>query len=141
MNIEVLNPDINESYSKFTVIDSKIRFSLDTIKNVSSNAIEEIIKIRNISGKFKSFIDFCEKVASENVNKKCIESLIKAGCFNEIEKVYTKLDLLENFENIIDNMSNSRRNNYANQLNLFDTTEEKISFQIKKSNRKVSQKE
>lgn len=141
MNIEVLRPDINESYSKFTVIDGKIVFALETIKNVSGNAIADIISVREREGKFKNFIDFCEKVSGENVNKKCIESLIKAGCFESIEKDLNRVDLLESFETVIDNINSNRKRNYANQVNLFETVEEKSTIIIQKSKRQVSKKE
>ena len=79
MEIEVLKPDINESYLKFSVINGKIRFALSSIKNAGDNAINEIITSRKNFGKYTSFIDFCERVSGESVNKKCVESLIKAG--------------------------------------------------------------
>ena len=138
--IEVLNPDINESQFKFSVVDGKIRFSLDTIKNVSSNAILDIIRIRKEGGPFKDFMDFMKRTSFENVNKKCIESLIKAGCFNSIEKDYTMLDLLENFETIMDGLAVEARNNYAGQINLFDSSEEKNDIEIVRSKRKLSKK-
>lgn len=137
---EVLNPDINESQFKFSVVDSKIRFSLDTIKNVSSNAILDIVRIREEGGKFKDFLDFMKRTSSENINKKCVESLIKAGCFNSIEKKYTLLDLLENFETIMDSLAVEARNNYKGQINLFDTSEEKNDIEIVPAKRKLSKK-
>ena len=141
MNIEVLKPDINESYSKFGVVNGKIIFALETIKNVSSGAISDIISVRERYGKFKNFIDFCEKVSGENVNKKCIESLIKAGCLDSIEKDLNRIDLLEGFEIVIDNINSSRRKNYANQINLFETVEEEKTITIPKSKRNVTKKE
>ena len=124
LNIEVLKPDINESYARFAVINKKIRFALVSIKNVGENAIKEIIEDRKRNGKFTSFINFCERVSGEQVNKKCIESLIMAGAFDEIEKKVNRFDLLENYESIVDNVAQTRRNNYINQINLFDTQEE-----------------
>ncbi|MDF2865463.1 MAG: DNA-directed polymerase PolC [Clostridia bacterium] len=141
MNIEVLKPDINNSHSKFGVVDGKIIFALETIKNVSAGAISDIISIRQREGKFKNFIDFCEKVSGENVNKKCIESLIKAGCFDETEKDLNRIDLLEGFEIVIDNINSNRRRNYANQVNLFETVEESSNITIPKSKRNVTKKE
>lgn len=141
MGIEVLKPDINDSFSKFGVVDGKIIFALETIKNVSGNAIADIISVREREGKFKSFIDFCEKVSGENVNKKCIESLIKAGCFESIEKDLNRVDLLESFETVIDNINSNRKRNYANQVNLFETVEEKSTIIIPKSKRQISKKE
>ena len=144
LNIEVLKPDINESYLKFSVINGKIRFALNSIKNVGENAIKEIVNSRKMLGKFTSFVDFCERVAGESVNKKCVESLIKAGCFDEIEPELTRFDLLDNFETIIDNVNQTRRNNYANQINMFeldvmDNTQAKIV--INKSPKKPTRKE
>jgi len=141
MNIEVLRPDINKSYSKFGVVDGKIIFALETIKNVSAGAILDIISVRERDEKFKSFIDFCEKVSGENVNKKCVESLIKAGCFDRVEKDLNRIDLLESFEVVIDNINSSRRKNYANQVNLFETVEEENTITIPKSKRSASKKE
>jgi DNA polymerase III subunit alpha len=141
MNIDVLRPDINESYSKFGVVGGKIIFALETIKNVSAGAISDIISVRQREGKFKNFIDFCEKVSGENVNKKCVESLIKAGCFDTVEKDLSRIDLLESFEVVIDNINSSRRKNYANQINLFETVEEAHTITIPKSKRIATKKE
>lgn len=144
MKIEVLKPDINESYAKFSVINGKIRFALNSIKNAGENAIEEIITSRKIMGKFTSFIDFCERVSGENVNKRCIESLIKAGCFDEIETELTRYDLLDSFESIVDNVNQTRKNNYANQLNIFDLGGAEMEIPkivIQKSAKKPSKKE
>ncbi len=145
-NIEVLRPDINESYARFAVINSKIRFALASIKNVGEGAIETIVKERKQNGKYLGFIDFLKRVESEKVNKKCIESLIKAGAFDEIEPKYTRRDLLENFENIIESINSERRNNIKNQVNIFDTIadskeENTVSLSIKKSNNEITKKE
>ena len=142
LGIEVLKPDINESYLKFAVINGKIRFALNSIKNVGQSAIEEIIKERKLNGKYKNFIDFCQRVSLENVNKKCIESLIKAGCFDEIEKEYNRYDLLENFESIVDGVAHTRKSNYINQIDFFGQIEEdSTSIKIEKSGRIPSNKE
>ena len=143
LNIEVVKPDINESYLKFAVINNKIRFALSSIKNVGKTAIEYIIRERKASGKFVSFVDFCERVSGETVNKKCIESLIKAGCFDEVEKDITRFDMLENFEKIIDNVTETKKKNYINQLNFFniDENQEKSKINILKSTRKPTKKD
>ena len=144
LNIEVLKPDINESYLKFSVINGKIRFALNSIKNVGENAIKEIVNSRKMMGKYTSFVDFCERVAGESVNKKCVESLIKAGCFDEIEPNLSRFDLLDNFETIIDNVNQTRRNNYANQINMFEmdsNSNEQAKIVINKSTKKMAKKE
>ena len=142
--IEVLKPDINESYLKFSVINGKIRFALSSIKNAGENAINEIITSRKNFGKYTSFIDFCERVSGESVNKKCVESLIKAGCFDEIEPNLTRFDLLDSFESILDNITQTKRNNYANQINMFDIGDidkNTPTVIISKSNKKPTKKD
>ena len=142
LGIEVLRPDINESFSKFTVVNGKIRFAISSIKNVGETAVEDIIKERERNGKYKNFIDFCERLSSDTINKKCVESLIKAGCFDEIEKEYTRYDLLDNFEKIIDGVVHTRKNNYINQINFFGEIEgNDDSIKIDKSERIPSQRE
>ena len=79
MKSKVLPPDINTSFTNFTVTDDgNIRFGLMAIKNVGKAALENIIETRK-QGKFKGIFDFCERVDSRVVNKKVIESLIKSG--------------------------------------------------------------
>lgn len=148
MNIEVLRPNINESYSRFAVVGGKIRFSLATIKNVGFEATEIIVEERKQGGSYKGLVDFVKRIKKEKVNKKCIESLIKAGAFDEIESEYTRFDMLESYENIIDSISQQQKNNLANQVNMFDTivveqeTERKnLETNIKKSNKAITQKE
>ena len=125
LGIEILKPDINKSSSKFTVenIDGgqkigKIRFGLGSIKNVGLVPIDSIIKERNENGKFKSFTDFCERIADEAVNKKCIESLIRAGAFQEFPE--NRATLLASFETIIDTIQSSKKKGLDGQVSMFD---------------------
>ena len=143
LNIEVLRPNINESYTKFAVINQKIRFALSSIKNVGKGAIDIIIKERKLNGKFVNFIDFCRRVSGENVNKKCIESLIKAGAFDELDSNVNRYDLIESYETIIDNINQEKKNNYENQINIFnDVVEDKsLELSVKKTGRTMTKKE
>lgn len=139
IGIEVLKPDINESFEKFSVVDGKIRFALVTIKNVGKNAIEEVLKERKLNGKFTSFVDFIKRTAGEAINKKCIESLIEAGCFDRLESDLNRFDLLNSFESILDSVLSVKQNNYINQLDIFslnlsETSHEDNKIVIKKSN-------
>ena len=145
-NIEVLRPDINESYSRFAVVNSKIRFALASIKNVGEGAIESIVEERKQNGKYLGLIDFLKRIESEKVNKKCIESLIMAGAFDELENRYTRRDLLENYENIIESMNQEKRNNIKNQVNIFDVFSDEsnqnyTTLTIKKSSIEITKKE
>ena len=118
LEIQILKPDINKSFLKFTVDDGNIRFGLGSIKNVGIAPVEAIIAERKKNGEYKSFTDFCERIADEAVNKKCIESLIKAGVFDEFEQ--TRATLLASFENIIDTIQSSKKKGMQGQFSMFD---------------------
>ena len=118
LGIQILKPDINKSFLKFTVDEGNIRFGLGSIKNVGIAPVEAIIAERQKNGEYKSFTDFCERIADEAVNKKCIESLIKAGVFDEFEQ--TRATLLASFENIIDTIQSSKKKEMQGQFSMFD---------------------
>jgi len=122
MGIEILNPSINQSFTRFTVVNNKIRFGLGSVKNVGVAVIDSIVREREANGPFESFTSFCERVKNESINKRCIESLIKAGAFDEFGK--TRSTLLASFEAIIDTINNEDRNKIANQVSMFDLLEE-----------------
>ena len=85
MNISVEPPDVQLSGAQFTPHGAAIRFGLAAVKNVGGNAIESIIKARaEVGGRFKSFWEFCEKVDLRVMNKRVIESLIKAGALDSL---------------------------------------------------------
>jgi DNA polymerase-3 subunit alpha len=84
LGIKVLGPDVNKSQKNFAVVDGAIRFGLAAIKNVGEGAVESIVEIRNDSGHFKSFFDFCRRVDLHKVNKRMLEGLIKAGAFDSL---------------------------------------------------------
>jgi len=132
LKINILKPDINKSMSKFTVEDGKIRFGLGSIKNVGKAPVDAIIEERESNGIFKGFIDFCERVIDKGVNKKCVESLIKAGVFEEFEQ--TRATLLASFEQIIDGIQSEKKRGLDGQVSMFDmgTKEEKEDMQKKK---------
>ncbi|HSX43681.1 MAG TPA: DNA polymerase III subunit alpha [Candidatus Saccharimonadales bacterium] len=83
IGIQVLPPDVNESFVEFAVVPKsrQIRFGMAAIKNVGTGAVEEILRARQ-EGRFKSLEDFLSKVNSRVVNRKTIESLIKSGAFD-----------------------------------------------------------
>ena len=118
LGIEILKPEINKSREKFTVEDAKIRFGLGSIKNVGEKPIYKIVNERDKNGKFKNFTDFCERISEEGVNKKCIESLIKAGAFDEFEQ--TRSTLLASFEEIIDTIQSGKKKGLKGQVSMFD---------------------
>ena len=118
LNIEILKPDINKSFTRFTVENNKIRFGLGSVKNVGVAVVDSIVKERNMNGPYKSFTDFCERVQDEAVNRKCIESLIKAGAFDKFGQ--TRSTLLASFEIIIDTIQSASKKSYKGQVSMFD---------------------
>ena len=118
MNIQILRPDINKSDTKFTVRKGEIRFGLGSIKNVGEKAVDLVCEEREKNGEFKSLADFCERMSGEAVNKKCIESLIKAGSFDELGE--TRATLLASFEGIIDTIADNERKSLKGQVSMFD---------------------
>ncbi|MCX8027089.1 MAG: DNA polymerase III subunit alpha [Thermodesulfovibrionales bacterium] len=83
MSIKVLPPDINHSQREFTISDGAIRFGLEAVKGVGAAAVEVLLKERE-KGEFKDIDDFINRVDSKKVNKKVIESLIKAGALDSL---------------------------------------------------------
>ena len=118
LGIEILKPEINRSFEKFTVENGKIRFGLGSIKNVGEKPVGNIVEERKENGEFKSFTDFCERISEKDVNKKCIESLIKAGAFDEFEQ--TRSTLLASFEVIIDTIQSEKKKGLTGQVTMFD---------------------
>lgn len=83
LGIDILPPDINESYENFTVAGGKIRFGLGAIKNVGIAAVKSIAEVRKI-GSFSSLFNFCRRVDLSQINKRVLENLIVAGCFDSL---------------------------------------------------------
>ena len=118
MNIQILKPEINKSFTKFTVEDGKIRFGLGSIKNVGIPVLEAIVKNREEQGPFKDLADFCERMQNDSVNKKCIESLIKSGAMDEFNQ--TRATLLASYEDIVDSINTSSKRSLKGQITMFD---------------------
>ena len=119
MGIEVLPPNLNESFRYFSVIpkENKIRFGLAAIKNVGENVVEEIVKERKEKGHFQSIEDFVSRVPIKVLNKKSLESLIKTGTF---DKFGERKKLLNNLELLLEYSRESKKNKFNGQKGLFD---------------------
>ncbi len=122
--IEVLVPDVNESFSDFTVHDGRIRFGLSAIRNVGEGAVEKIIEARQ-DAPFESFLDFVNRVDPSALNKRAVESLIKAGAFDGVGEPRKGLMLVH--EQILDAVLERRRNEEMGQYSLFAGGEEASS--------------
>ena len=126
LDIKIEAPDINYSLDKFDVKDNSIIYGLKAIKNVGTNLIEQTIISRNENGKFKSFRDFVERIYAKDksaINKRSIESLIKAGAFTSLGE--TRATLMLQYQSIIDSVQSGLKNNVPGQSNLFDMFESK----------------
>jgi DNA polymerase-3 subunit alpha len=84
MGIKVLPPDVNDSDSDFTPRGTDIRFGLSAIRNVGTNVVASVVQTRTTKGRFADFSDYLKKVEAVAVNKKTVESLIKAGAFDSL---------------------------------------------------------
>jgi DNA polymerase-3 subunit alpha len=127
LGIDILSPDINESYNKFTVSENKIRFGLSAVKNVGENFIKTIVEARK-SGRFKSFTDFIERIEktdSSVMNKRAVESLIKCGAMDSLG--VNRAQLLAIYEKTIDGIHADRKRNIEGQFSIFDTLDENVS--------------
>lgn len=121
LGIQVLPPNINESYARFTVKGDKIRFGLAAIKNVGANVVEGIVKARREKGKFESLVDFINKMDPSTMNKRAVECLIKAGALDDFDVFRSKM--LAVHEKLIDNISSDKRRNIDGQISLFGSEE------------------
>ena len=118
MGIQVLPPNVNESEANFTSRDnSTIVFGLTAVRNVGQNVVDSIVKSRKAKGKYSSFPDFLDKVESVVCNKRTVESLIKAGAFDEMG--HTRKGLTAEFEPMIDNVVQVKRKEAEGQFDLF----------------------
>ncbi len=124
MNISVMPPDINESFSSFAVVaeDSKpaIRFGLLSIKNVGENIVKAVIEEREKSGKFVSLEDFIGRVQHKDLNKKSLESLIKCGALDSLGERNT---FLYNLEDLLLYAREIQKHKSFGQVSLFGQTE------------------
>ena len=119
MGIEVLPPDINESWSEFVFIrPNKIRYGLLAIKNVGGNLCLAIDEEKQKNGPFESLEDFLIRIKHKDLNKKSLESLIKAGVFDRFND---RAVLLFNLDQILDFNQKNKNNLSSRQLGLFAT--------------------
>jgi DNA polymerase III subunit alpha len=115
--IEVLPPDINESFHDFTVINNRIRFGLAAVKNVGGAALDSILAERSAGGPYQSLGDFSGRIDSAKVNRKVIESLIKAGAFDSMPG--SRAQFMAILDQCIDRARAVQRDRMSGQMNLF----------------------
>jgi len=128
MKIQVLPPDVNESAATFTPVGRDIRFGLTAIRNVGSGVVEEIVKAREEQGRFADFNDFMSKVSVTVCNKRVLESLIKAGAFDEMK--HRRRALVAIHESAVDQYLDLKRNEAIGQDSLFGGLDDDAGFGI-----------
>lgn len=126
MNIQILPPHINLSGVNFTadIENNTIRFGLAAIKNVGTQAVNEIIRARSENGTFKSLAEFCGFLDLRVVNKKTLESLVKSGAFDSLKT--SRKYMIEALEDIVHQAQRKRELILSGQLNLFGAADELI---------------
>jgi DNA polymerase-3 subunit alpha len=131
MDIEVLPPNVNESFEEFSVILSqettekttfkeKIRFGLNAVKNVGHTVAHEIVEERKRNGKFLSLSNFIERVDSKDLNKKSIEALAKVGALEDLGE---RNQIVNSIENILSHSKEYQKNRFSSQISLFGASE------------------
>ena len=121
--IPVLPPHVNFSDRKFTVETNKegvkcVRMGMSGVKNVGNSAVDAIVQERRLSGPYRDVFEFCHRIDSEAVNKRAVESLIMAGCFDHMGA--TRLQCMRVFDQALEANSAKRRQNVVGQISLFD---------------------
>ncbi|RKY42448.1 MAG: DNA polymerase III subunit alpha [Candidatus Makaraimicrobium thalassicum] len=126
MGIDILPPDVNESFKDFTVVGKGIRFGLSAVKNVGSGAAEAIIATRKENGKFESIYDFAHKVDSRAVNRKVVESLVKCGAFDSTG-IY-RSQAMAVLDKVLGMAAKTNRDRDIGQMSFFDDAVTDESF-------------
>lgn len=131
MGIPVLPPDINQSRENFTATNGAIRFGLAAVKNVGLGAVQEIIQARQKGGPFTGFSDFCSRVDTRVVNRRVLESLIKAGALDVFGH---RAQLLAGLDMGIEFAARVQQDRENGQVNLFDlmidTPQEELQLKL-----------
>jgi len=134
MGISILPPDINKGEGAFSVDGKSIRYGLSAIKSIGRPVIESIVKERGVRGPFVSLKNFAERLTGKEVNKRTIESFIKAGALDGLGG--TRKQFMMVYVQIVDSISQEKKNAYAGQISLFDIVgeEEKKDYEVKLPN-------
>lgn len=125
MKIQVLPPDVNESAADFTPVGTDIRFGLTAVRNVGGNVVDGIVTAREEKGRYTDFNDFLSKVPAHVCNKRVIESLIKAGAFDDMK--HRRKALVAVHETAVDQYVDIKRNEAIGQDSLFGGLDEEDS--------------
>lgn len=121
-DVAVLRPDINSSNMGFTAAEEGIRFGLLAIKGLGTNVIASFLQERSQNGRYQNLADFCRRNIGNELGKRCVESLIRAGAFDGLG--WNRRQMLEHYEQLMNAMLNESRRIISGQLSLFGNEEE-----------------
>ena len=119
LKINVLPPHVNRSTAKFDVVGNEIYFSLLGIKNIGRALIEKIVYSRKTDGEFKSYWDFCKRISGQELNRRALECLIKAGALDDLDM--NRKEMLQNLDLAIESAAKENDMYAGGQLDLFSS--------------------
>ncbi|MCI8668011.1 MAG: DNA polymerase III subunit alpha [Lachnospiraceae bacterium] len=130
LGIRILPPDINEGESGFSVSENAIRYGLSALKSVGHAVIDIVVREREAHGKFKNLTDFATRLSGKEVNKRTVESFIKAGAFDSLEG--NRRQLMQVYNSVLDKVNEDKKKSITGQISLFDLVpeEEKSAYEI-----------
>ena len=131
MGISILPPDINEGEAGFSVSGHAIRYALTAIKGVGRPVTDAVVRERHARGPYRNLSDFLARVADTEVNKRNVENFIKSGAFDSLGG--SRKQFMSVFSQMMDQQQQSKKNNLAGQLSLFDLVgeEERRDYEIR----------
>jgi DNA polymerase-3 subunit alpha len=122
LGIEVLPPDVNASQLDFAVVEGKIRFGLNAVKNVGESACRAIIAAREAGGSFTTIWDFTQRVDPQVVNKRALESLVKCGALDSMGA--SRKGMVDLLDQALSYGGREQADRIAGQGSIFDLAEE-----------------
>ncbi len=128
MGIDILPPDINRGEAKFAPTENGIMYGLAAIKSVGRPVIDEIVAERKAAGEYVSLKDLCSRLSGKSVNKRALESFIKAGALDCLEG--TRKQKMSAYAGILEGISQEKRVTMTGQMSLFDFADEEVKEEL-----------
>ncbi len=122
LGIKLLPPSINDSDIDFTEDGGNIRYGLSALKNVGIGFVSKLLIERNENGKFRTFTEFCDRMYGKDLNRKQLETLIKAGAFDSMGLYRSQL--MEKYDDVLDAVADKKKEAVSGQMSLFSFDEE-----------------
>ena len=130
IGIDILPPDVNEGESEFSAKDGKIRYGLSAIKSLGKPVVDSIIEERNRNGAYRDLYDLVERLSSREINKRTLESLIKAGALDSF--LLNRKQMMLVYAKVIDSVAQEKKKKITGQMSLFDLmgAEEQQNYRV-----------